>query len=176
MTTTRKAPLLSCPPGVGPNGRKFCRWCQTAEVPRGRQSWCSDACVDQYKLQSDSGYIRRLVKARDHGVCALCGRDCLKVKVRLDTVLRNRYDNVALYAVSIRLVRWLRRFGFKLNSDMRSVSSLWQADHIVPVCEGGGGCGLGNFRTLCTPCHKGQTRQLAARRAKDRKGLTKVHL
>ncbi len=45
----------------------------------------------------------------------------------------------------------------------------WQADHIVPVVEGGGVCTLENFRTLCTACHKRETAELAARRARDRR-------
>ncbi len=40
----------------------------------------------------------------------------------------------------------------------------WQADHIVPVAEGGGGCGLDNLRTLCTPCHAAETAGLRSRR------------
>ena len=40
---------------------------------------------------------------------------------------------------------------------------LWQADHIVPVVEGGGECNLDNFRTLCTGCHKAATAALRAR-------------
>ena len=31
--------------------------------------------------------------------------------------------------------------------------SLWDADHIVPVAQGGGECGLENMRTLCLKCH-----------------------
>ncbi len=41
----------------------------------------------------------------------------------------------------------------------------WQADHVVAVVEGGGLCGLENYRTLCTPCHKKATADLAARLA-----------
>lgn len=33
------------------------------------------------------------------------------------------------------------------------VGSLWQADHIIAVAEGGGDCGMENLRTLCTWCH-----------------------
>ena len=44
----------------------------------------------------------------------------------------------------------------------------WQADHIVPVVEGGGECGLENIRTLCTACHRVETAALARRRAKNR--------
>lgn len=42
----------------------------------------------------------------------------------------------------------------------------WDADHIVPVHRGGGGCGLDNFQTLCPGCHKEKTireRKLIAR-------------
>jgi hypothetical protein len=44
-------------------------------------------------------------------------------------------------------------------------SSLWEADHIVPVSEGGGQCGLDNYRTLCVPCHKAETARLKREQA-----------
>lgn len=49
------------------------------------------------------------------------------------------------------------------------VFTLWQADHIVPIAEGGGECGLDGLRTLCTCCHKRETRALARRRAERRR-------
>ena len=48
-------------------------------------------------------------------------------------------------------------------------SSYWDADHIVPVVEGGGECTLENMRTLCVPCHQRVTRELARRRASQRR-------
>ena len=42
-------------------------------------------------------------------------------------------------------------------------SDFWQADHIIPVAEGGGDCGLENLRTLCTPCHLRETENLRSR-------------
>lgn len=33
----------------------------------------------------------------------------------------------------------------------------WQADHIIPVFLGGGGCDLSNFQTLCLSCHSQKT-------------------
>jgi 5-methylcytosine-specific restriction enzyme A len=54
-----------------------------------------------------------------------------------------------------------RRYG-----DCRSSSGhTWEADHIVPVIEGGGECDLSNLRTLCLPCHRKVTAELAKRRA-----------
>jgi len=29
----------------------------------------------------------------------------------------------------------------------------WEADHVIPVHQGGGLCGIENFQTLCTDCH-----------------------
>jgi 5-methylcytosine-specific restriction endonuclease McrA len=48
-------------------------------------------------------------------------------------------------------------------------SSWWEADHIVPVVEGGGQCGIENYRTLCVRCHWKVTRELRARLAAKRK-------
>jgi 5-methylcytosine-specific restriction endonuclease McrA len=48
----------------------------------------------------------------------------------------------------------------------------WEADHIIAVAQGGGGCGLDGFQTLCDECHKAKTADLvkeiaAAKRAAD---------
>lgn len=48
-------------------------------------------------------------------------------------------------------------------------SSWWEADHIVLVVEGGGQCGIENYRTLCVRCHRKVTRELRARLAEKRK-------
>ena len=47
--------------------------------------------------------------------------------------------------------------------------SWWEADHIVPVVEGGGQCGPDNYRTLCCRCHRVVTNQLR-QRLKEAKG------
>ena len=36
----------------------------------------------------------------------------------------------------------------------------WQADHVIEVCNGGGGCTIDNFQTLCLHCHKEKTKEL----------------
>jgi hypothetical protein len=41
--------------------------------------------------------------------------------------------------------------------------NLWDADHILPVTEGGGECDLDNIRTLCLRCHRVVTAQLRER-------------
>lgn len=46
----------------------------------------------------------------------------------------------------------------------RGRKTWWEADHIVPVVEGGDSS-LDNIRTLCIPCHRAETAALHARRA-----------
>src|ERR1700761_3348435 len=130
----------------GPAGQPLCRWC-TAEVPKGRRSFCSDECVHQWKLRTDPGYLREKVFARDKGVCAGCGCDTVALRLhflKLDYKARYRF-----------LREWDLKEGFR--------RSLWDADHIIPVAEGGGECDLKNMRTLCLKCHRAVTALLRAR-------------
>lgn len=41
------------------------------------------------------------------------------------------------------------------------ITDNWQADHILPVCKGGGGSSLDNFQTLCLACHQEKTYSLS---------------
>lgn len=155
----------------GPNGRRLCRWCGH-EVPKGRILWCSQACVDEFVVRKGDGRAAKLVFERDKGVCALCGLDCGALE-EIDDAARSRVLVLAggpdraekrLHSGHARaLAAVLRRAGF--NQGQRP----WQVDHIAPVVEGGGACGLENLRTLCTPCHKRVTADLAARRALRRR-------
>jgi 5-methylcytosine-specific restriction enzyme A len=132
----------------GPNGRNLCRYC-SLEVPKGRSTFCSEWCVNEWRLRTDPGYLREQVFARDKGVCALCG---------VDTQAAWNH---------IRKLPWARRRLALAEWGLRGKtrSSLWDADHIVPVVEGGGECDLDNIRTLCLKCHRKQTAELRARRA-----------
>ena len=130
----------------GTSGRPLCRWCR-AEVPGRRRTFCSDTCVHEWKLRTDPGYLREKVFARDKGVCAECGVDTTGIRRdvrKLDYAARRRFFR-----------EWRLREG--------SRKSLWDADHIVPVAEGGGQCDLTNMRTLCLRCHREVTAALRAR-------------
>ncbi len=132
---------------TGPSGRHLCRWC-SLEVPKGRQTFCSQFCVEEWRLRSNPGYLREKVQERDKGVCALCRVDCITEWNRLRK-LRGAGRHKAL-------AEW--------NLANRFRRSLWDADHIVPVVEGGGECDLSNLRTLCLKCHRAVTGALRARR------------
>ena len=122
--------------------RGSCRRCGAA-VPTGRFTFCTDACVHEWKLRTDPGYLREQVFARDRGVCAQCGVDTEALrrdKRKLDYNARRQFE---------------KDWGYRRH--------LWDADHIVPVAEGGGECDLDNMRTLCLKCHKLATAELRRR-------------
>ncbi len=133
----------------GQNGRGLCRWC-SLEVPQGRYTFCSEFCVHEWRLRTQPGYLREKVFERDHGICAECG---------IDTVIASR---------KLRFARGAKRRELSAYWGLRQRSrkSLWDADHILPVIEGGGECDLENIRTLCLRCHHKATILLRRRRQK----------
>jgi 5-methylcytosine-specific restriction endonuclease McrA len=92
--------------------------------------------------------LRDQVFERDRGICALCGMDTVAEYRRLRRTHPNRRP-AALAAWGLKKLH--RR-------------SLWDADHIVPVAEGGGECDLENIRTLCLHCHRSVTEELRRRK------------
>ena len=135
----------------GPGGRTLCRWCRS-ETPKGRRTFCSDACVHEWRLRTDPGYLREQVFRRDRGICAVCGLDTERLrkdKRKLDYAARRKFEKEWEVAGQLR-------------------RSLWDADHILPVCEGGGECDLSNIRTLCLKCHRQATAALRQRRREAR--------
>ena len=133
---------------LGPNGLPLCRWCDLEILTRRRRTFCSAYCVHQHRLRTDPSYLRDQVFARDRGICALC-----------------HADTVAIYAALKRARGPARAAGLAVYSlaAITARRSLWDADHIRPVAEGGGQCDLDNLRTLCLLCHRQATAQFRQR-------------
>jgi 5-methylcytosine-specific restriction endonuclease McrA len=131
---------------IGGKKRLPCRWCGVGVAGR-RRTFCSDSCVHEWKLRTDPSYLREQVFRRDKGVCAACRLDTeslRKDKRKLDYNARRQFEK-----------------------DWGSRRHLWDADHIVPVVEGGGECDLSNMRTLCLKCHREATVALLRRRRSE---------
>lgn len=168
LSTARKIRL---PYPKDADGKPLCRWCRGPVVPP-RQSWCGDRCVGEYQERYDPTYQRRMVLQRDRGVCGGCGLDT----VGLAREVMALYRTAGELAAQMRLVRaGLRATDLRFKGRrMDRLRPLWEADHIVPVIEGGGGVGLIGLRTLCRECHRKVTRQLMARRRAAKKKAQKT--
>jgi len=100
---------------------------------------------------------------RDRGICSGCGLNTVTLAKK---VLALRADRPAA-------VRLMIEAGFRatdLRFKRRGLKPLWQADHTVPVVEGGGGAHWSELRTLCLICHLEETAVLMARRRALKKG------
>lgn len=137
----------------GPNGFRLCRWCGE-EVRPPRRTFCSDAHVHEWKLRSSVKYLREKVYERDLGKCASCGVDTRLQRIRLEDAFQSAGDarDPAYRAL-------LKSLDLTASEAKKS---LWQADHIKPVAEGGGLCGLEGIQTLCVKCHKRKSRGQAS--------------
>jgi 5-methylcytosine-specific restriction enzyme A len=157
--------FLALPPTRrGPEGQRLCRWCGKP-VPKGRLEWCSDGCVDDWKVRGGGSWAREVIGKRDKGVCAQCGVDTKRIK-----------------AAYMRALRWARKMDPDTWQRMEKVracfgrrgwdvrrESWWDVDHILEVVNGGGQCGAENLQTLCIRCHKAKTARLVKTRAKARR-------
>ena len=130
----------------GPGGRRLCRQCGQ-EVPPRRRTFCGDACVEQWKLKTDLSFLRSRVWKRDKGRCAQCGMKCKDLEKGLE-LLRKVLAREGLAVVYGSLRKALK---------IQSRHTLWDADHIRAVVDGGGECGLDNMQTLCFWCHRDKT-------------------
>lgn len=157
--------------------KNCCRLCAGPRPPK-RRGYCSDDCQDAYLLATDGNYVRLRAFERDEGVCRGCGLDCDHLEVRLfgyssmrkmspkgsatERAMRTSFTMRTAFAVE------LKKFGFVINP--AHVATLWAADHIVPVVDGGS-FGLVNVQTLCNPCHSEKTSGEARWRGKRTKLL-----
>ena len=135
------------------DGFRRCRMCENSVKPP-RRTLCSEECSHQLKLRMSGRYLRDCVYLRDKGICKICNIDTKKIaKEALKLEGNEKKEFLKSYSISLKRKIWKRRHG----------GGLWDADHIIPVKEGGGQCGLENIRTLCIKCHKLETKKLLSK-------------
>ena len=159
-------------------GRPLCRFCGGL-VPPPRRTFCSNICIDEWVLRTDTAHARKRVWERDHGVCARCGRDTVADARAVKEARRAYWEARGIgdraEAAKIRALWIYARYGlswdrarYGLSWDRwwwraDSIPPLWEAQHVQAVAEGGGECGLDGYQTLCRECHRLETVALAIR-------------
>lgn len=138
-------------------GNNLCRWCKGI-VPKPKRTWCSDVCVNEYRLRSDREYAREQVFFRDAGICAKCGLDTTALKrafVRALYEASGKYHTTPHPAYATKqeaVIKRLEALGFSAKRN-----TFWDLDHKQRVADGGGACGMDNLTSLCVICHKTKT-------------------
>ena len=129
-------------------GAPVCRWCR-GPVVAPRRTFCGDACVHEWKVRSSPWYVRREVKKRDKGICRICGLNVVKAHREWTRAKPPATDRAARK-------RW------------RAQRPRWEADHIVPVADGGGECGARQLSAVVPPVPPARDARMAREAARDR--------
>ncbi|XP_047144508.1 DNA annealing helicase and endonuclease ZRANB3 isoform X2 [Hydra vulgaris] len=150
---------------VDKQGIALCLYCEKQVEQIAAGSWlarfCSHTCMQEFKIRSKSKHenAREQLFAVELGVCQMCGTDAHTVFLEISNMpIANRkaaLEKTCFVKLSVPV----------LNKMIKHPKEglFWQADHVLAVAEGGGECGLENYRTLCTPCHKVVTKDLMIR-------------
>ena len=131
--------------------------------------FCSARCASLDKQATSASELRRLLYARERGVCRACRWDASGCARRI-AVMRSRSARRKHVLAS--------NPAFGARGNARALEQLvrtaweghaWHFDHVVAVYEGGGECTVDNGQTLCVLCHKARTAAQAAARADARR-------
>lgn len=165
------------------DARPPCRWC-LGPVPAPRRTFCSEVCIDEWRIRTTPAFARRMVFARDQGRCALCGADTEAIRAFVRQAWVDARKGPAQRDAFAAVKRRLALAGYLPAGAAEApafaatavTEAMWEMDHVVPVAEGGGRCGLDNLRTLCVPCHRLETARLAMRLAQRRRTAGQLQL
>ncbi len=140
------------------------------EAEKIRQAFRGVGCPHLFEFDDPDGYVGEYLRAQR--VAAALGVPIRNGshEFRGNEFLRSVIDQTHWAEQEIR-AQW-HEWGLNAADDLpfeKRDSSWWEADHIVPVIEGGGGCGPEGYRTLCLRCHRLETAALAARLAQSRR-------
>ena len=158
-----KKPFRS-PPTPGTNGRGRCRWCW-GDVQPPRRTFCSQICVDEFRMETDWKFVRHVVQKRDAGVCVFCGIDTAWLVNVLLHLRGIEWWNGTVQGDgdgSHSSKRWVVLHRRLL--DCATYRDPWEADHIHARADGGRDH-PDNLRTLCIRCHKARTAEQSRLRA-----------
>jgi 5-methylcytosine-specific restriction endonuclease McrA len=119
--------------------------------------------IDKFKRYQTSLRVHHLYPAKKDGICDCgCGKE-LTGKQRRWASTKCTTKVVKEFKIikgDVQVIREeLRRRDKEICAECNEPADVWQADHILEVRHGGGGCTLDNFQTLCTDCHKKKTKE-----------------
>lgn len=113
------------------------------------------------KLRYQKGLVIEHLFPKKDGECACgCGNKIQSKRKKWYSNICQKKSLFIFYIIKgdtkvIRKILFERDNGFCRHCGV--FDEYWQADHILAVSKGGGGCNLDNFQTLCLDCHREKT-------------------
>lgn len=128
-------------------GEKICVMCGKPLTGR-KLRWCGDnECFQLMWIRSgDQAAMRRYLVDRDKGICAGCGMDAELLK---EVLYHGRRKSARGFT------EWCKSKAIPCGYHYH----VWEADHIIPVSEGGEHH-EDNLQILCLNCHHKKARKI----------------
>eukprot|EP00929_Paragymnodinium_shiwhaense_P043950 TRINITY_DN22553_c0_g1_i2.p1 TRINITY_DN22553_c0_g1~~TRINITY_DN22553_c0_g1_i2.p1 ORF type:complete len:1101 (-),score=183.88 TRINITY_DN22553_c0_g1_i2:52-3354(-) len=154
----------------GPGGSKVAYRLDRSADGSEVELFCTGTCRGRFFAKRSGWSIRRQLFELERGVCQCCGLDCHALLQELLVTSEAARRAARLTELAPRISATSARAARILAKPTEGF--LWEADHILPVWEGGGACGLENLQTLCVACHEAKTRAEATRRSAKKADAT----
>jgi len=143
----------------------LCGWCNIGIVKKSNAKYCSSNCRESAQMycypQSPQTKAWIFIN-KQYCTCLKCGEifeddvdQIVNAKLEYNNENAERYGHI---------------YGWKKDEPVeywqvgKKIGSLFDADHIVALCNGGRGIGLENMQVICKTCHHKKT-------ARDLKGF-----
>ena len=112
-------------------------------------------------VRYQAGFKLNMLYPHCEGFCACgCNRPLAKNRKKWfsDDCRNKAFINFAIIKGDVAIIR---QELFKIDAgacrSCGSITNTWQADHILPVHQGGSAASIENFQTLCLECHQEKT-------------------
>lgn len=119
--------------------------------------------LDKFKRYQSGLRMSQIYPNRKDGFCSCgCGKELSGRRRRWATQQceKNAVIRFKIIKGDIKYIRReLQRRDKGACNRCGQITHDWDADHILPVCQGGGACEITNFQTLCKGCHKNKTNE-----------------
>ncbi|KAH9599821.1 Helicase [Trypanosoma melophagium] len=138
---------LSCTMNISPG--------EIVHTDHDTDMFCSGSCRETFYIKRSGSAVRRSVREADKGICSCCQVDC-ETLCSLVAVATTRKEREA---VIDRMHPHMRHYPNLFNRIVENPvpGNVWNADHILPVSQGGGEASMDNLQTLCVACHTEKT-------------------
>ncbi|RNF10455.1 putative SNF2/RAD54 related DNA helicase [Trypanosoma conorhini] len=149
--------LFACPFSPSP-GEVVC-------IEKDIDMFCSGRCRAAFYIKRSGSAVRRSVREADNGICSHCHVDCEVLCALLAAATTGRERESILDRMHPHMRQYPALFNRIIENPV--AGNVWNADHVLPVSQGGGQATMENLQTLCVACHAEKTMRESSMRRRD---------
>ncbi|PBJ74097.1 SNF2 DNA repair protein [Trypanosoma cruzi cruzi] len=134
-------------------------------IEKDTDMFCSGRCRAAFYIKRSGSVARRSLREADKGICVHCQVDCEMLCSLLGAATTWKEREAILDRMHPQMRQYPTLFRRIVENPV--AGNIWNADHILPVSQGGGEATMDNLQTLCVACHAEKTMCESKIRHKD---------